>query len=34
MPKKVEGAINAIGLALLLALSFVILIKDVIQLIV
>ena len=34
MPKKVEGAINAIGLALLLALSFLILVKDVIQLIV
>jgi len=34
MPKKLEGAINGIGLALLLGLSMVILVKDVIQLIV
>ncbi len=34
MPKKVEGAINAVGLAVLLGLSAVILVKDVIQLIV
>lgn len=32
LPKKVEGMINGIGLMLLLALSFVIMIKDVIQL--
>lgn len=34
MPKKVEGAINAVGLAVLLGLSAIILVKDVIQLIV
>lgn len=34
MPKKLEGAINSIGLALLLGLSAVILVKDVIQLVV
>ncbi len=34
IPKKVEGVINTVGLMLLLGLSFVILIKDVIKLIV
>ena len=34
MPKKVEGIINAVGLSALLALSFVVMIKDVIQLII
>ena len=34
MPKKVEGIINAVGLMALLLLSFVIMIKDVIQLII
>ena len=34
MPKKVEGMINGIGLILLLALSAVVLVKDVIQLII
>lgn len=32
VPARIEGAINAIGLALLLGLSFVVLIKDVFQL--
>lgn len=32
LPKKVEGTINAIGLSLLLGLSFIILIKDVVGL--
>ena len=32
LPKKVEGAINAVGLTLLLGLSFAILIKDVVGL--
>jgi regulator of sigma E protease len=31
LPTKVEGMINAIGLVLLLGLSFVILIKDIVQ---
>ena len=34
IPAKVEGIVNGIGLILLLGLSFVIMIKDVIQLIV
>ena len=34
LPKKVEGMINTVGLMALLLLSFVILIKDVIQIIV
>jgi regulator of sigma E protease len=34
MPKKLEATINAVGLILLLALSAVILVKDVIQLII
>jgi regulator of sigma E protease len=34
MPKKVEAAINGAGLILLLALSAVVLVKDVIQLII
>lgn len=34
IPPKVEGIINAVGLILLLGLSFVVMIKDVIQLIV
>lgn len=34
LPKKVEGMVNAVGLMALLLLSFVIMIKDVIQLIV
>ena len=34
VPPKVEGMINAIGLALLLGLSLVIMVKDVIQLII
>lgn len=33
LPAKVEGMINAIGLSLLLGLSFIVLIKDIIQLI-
>ena len=33
LPRKVEGMINAVGLSLLLALSFVIMIKDVFSLI-
>ena len=33
LPKKIEGTINAVGLMALLLLSFVIMIKDVIQLI-
>ena len=33
LPTKVEGIINAVGLVLLLGLSFVIMIKDVFQLI-
>ena len=31
LPTKVEGIINAVGLALLLGLSFIILIKDIVQ---
>ena len=31
IPTKIEGIVNAVGLLLLLGLSFVILIKDVIQ---
>ena len=34
LPKKVEGMINGIGLIILLGLSFVVMIKDVIQLII
>lgn len=34
LPKKVEGMVNAVGLMALLLLSFVIMIKDVIQLII
>lgn len=34
LPQKVEAAVNGIGLALLLLLSFVILIKDVIQIVI
>ena len=34
LPKKVEGIINTVGLMLLLALSFVVMIKDVIKLII
>ena len=34
LPPKVENAINAVGLVLLLGLSFIILIKDVLQLII
>ena len=33
LPTKVEGMINGIGLILLLMLSFVVLVKDVFQLI-
>ncbi len=33
LPAKVEGMINAIGLSLLLGLSFIVLIKDIIQLV-
>jgi len=33
LPAKVEGMINAIGLSLLLGLSFIVLIKDIVQLI-
>jgi regulator of sigma E protease len=32
MPKKIEATINAVGLTLLLGLSFIILIKDVVGL--
>ncbi len=34
LPKKVEGTINAVGLIVLLALSFIIMIKDIIVLII
>jgi regulator of sigma E protease len=34
LPTKVEGIINAVGLAALLLLSFVIMIKDIVGLIV
>ena len=34
VPPRIEGMINAVGLALLLGLSFVIMIKDIIQLVV
>ena len=34
LPKKLEGIINSVGLILLLVLSFVIMIKDVIGLII
>ena len=34
VPKKIEGIVNGVGLAILLLLSFVIMIKDVVQLII
>jgi regulator of sigma E protease len=34
VPPKVEGIINAVGLALLLGLSLIVMVKDVIQLII
>jgi membrane-associated protease RseP (regulator of RpoE activity) len=34
IPKKIEGLINGVGLILLLLLSFVIMIKDVVGLII
>jgi regulator of sigma E protease len=33
LPPKIEGMINAVGLTLLLAFSFFVMIKDIIQLI-